>query len=319
MEPVLPNFQTIRDAQACIRNQLPVTPVIQAWDLEDEVGQALWLKLENLQRTGSFKSRGALNWLLTADQSELDNGLITVSAGNHALALAWAARQRQVAVTVVMPEGSSPMKVRGTRALGAEVILHGHINEAVERCHQLSKENRLTLVHPYNDPRIMAGQGTVGLELRQQAPEVRRVLCPIGGGGLISGIGLAMKALSPQLELIGIEPVGAATMHNAWQRDDAAASLATVNTWAASLAPAVVGEYTYKASRQVVDRIVTVSEGAIREATRRLLTQAHLYVEPGASVGLAALLEGQVEVNPAIPTALIISGGNMDPEQVSDC
>lgn len=319
MDPTLPDLQIIRDAQSRIHRYLDDTPTIQAPDLEAVVGQPLWLKLENVQRTGSFKTRGALNWLLTATEEELGQGLITVSAGNHALALAWAASRQRVPVTVVMPEGSSPMKVRGTRALGAEVIIHGRISQAVEYCHRLREKRRLTLVHPYNDPRIMAGQGTVGLELQQQAPAIRRVLCPIGGGGLISGVGIALKALCPELELIGVEPQGAATMHNAWEREDDSASLASVDTWAASLAPAAVGHYTYRASRQVVDRLVTVSEAGIREATRRLLTEGHVYVEPGASVGLAALLEGQVSVARDVPTALIISGANLDPEQVVDC
>lgn len=218
-----------------------------------------------------------------------------------------------------MPEGSSPLKISRTRALGAEVIVHGSIQQAVALCHEMRNDKGLTLVHPYNDVRIMAGQGTVGLELLRQRPDVDRVLCPIGGGGLISGLGLAIKAQRPEVELIGVEPEGAATMFNAWQQQDASASLDSVDTWAASLAPAVVGDYTFAASRQVVDRIVTVTEAGIREATRRLLTEARLYVEPGASVGLAALLEKQVPPAPDKAAVLIITGGNLDPEQVSQC
>lgn len=317
--PNLPDEALIAAAEARIRPLVPETPLLRAWDLEALLGQPLWLKCENLQRTGSFKVRGALNWLLTASERELDAGLVTVSAGNHAIALAWAAAMRQVPLTVVMPEGSSELKIRRTRALGAEVIVHGRIQQAVAHCHELRQRHGLTLVHPYNDVRIMAGQGTVGLELLRQQPELKRVLCPIGGGGLISGIGLAIKAARPDIELIGVEPEGAATMLNAWRQQDAGASLATVDTWAASLAPAVVGDCTYAASRQVVDRIVTVSEAGIREATRMLLTEARLYVEPGASVGLAAMLEQQVAVDPERATALVVTGGNLDLEQVSRC
>ncbi|MGF2686846.1 threonine ammonia-lyase [Marinobacter sp. DUT-3] len=317
--PTLPGQSQILEAEQRIRPHLGETPLLNIPDLDAAMGQSLGLKCESLQRTGSFKVRGALNWLLTASEDELKAGLVTVSAGNHAVGLAWAAAMQDVPLTVVMPEGSSPLKIRRTRALGAEVIVQGSIQQAVALCHELRDEKGLTLVHPYNDVRIMAGQGTVGLELLRQLPDVDRVLCPIGGGGLISGLGLAIKAQRPEVELIGVEPEGAATMFNAWQKQDASASLDSVNTWAASLAPAVVGDCTYAASRQVVDRIVTVTEAGIREATRRLLTEARLYVEPGASVGLAALLENQVAPEPEKTTVLIITGGNLDLEQVSQC
>jgi threonine dehydratase len=315
----LPDEHVIASAEARLRPELPETPLLRIPDLDSAVGQPLWLKCENFQRTGSFKVRGALNWLLTATDEELDNGLVTVSAGNHALALAWAAARRQARLRVVMPEGSSPLKIRRTRALGAEVIIHGTIHEAVAHCYQLQERYGLTLVHPYDDPRIMAGQGTIGLELLRQQPDLKRILCPIGGGGLISGIGLAIKARRPDIELIGVEPAGAATMSNAWQKEDADASLDAVNTWAVSLAPARVGKHTYAASRQVVDHIVTVSEASIREATRYILTQARLYGEPGGCAGLAALLDGKVATEPGTSTAIILCGGNLDLEQVHLC
>lgn len=317
--PTVPDESRILEAEQRIRPYLGETPLLHVPDLDAALGQSLGLKCENLQRTGSFKVRGALNWLLTASEDELRAGLVTVSAGNHAIGLAWAAAMRKVPLTVVMPEGSSPLKIRRTRELGAKVIVHGGIQQAVALCHEKRDREGLTLVHPFNDVRIMAGQGTVGLELLRQCPDVERVICPIGGGGLISGLGIALKAHRPDIELIGVEPEGAATMSNAWQRQDAGAVLESVDTWAASLAPAVVGDHTYAASRQVVDRIVTVSEEGIREATRRLLTQARLYVEPGASVGLAALLESRVPSAPDKVTALIITGGNLDLEQVSRC
>ena len=252
-KPTLPDESGILEAERRIRPYLGETPLLQVPDLDATMGQPLGLKCESFQRTGSFKARGALNWLLTASADELEAGLVTVSAGNHAIGLAWAAAMQDVPLTVVMPEGSSPLKIHRTRALGAEVIVHGNIQQAVARCHELRDNSGLTLVHPYNDVRIMAGQGTVGLELLRQQPDVDRILCPIGGGGLISGLGLAIKAQKPEVELIGVEPEGAATMFNAWHKQDASASLDSVDTWAASLAPAVVGNCTYAASRQVVD------------------------------------------------------------------
>lgn len=314
----LPDAEAIRAAEVRIGDLIEATPMVAAYDLGDELGQPLWFKAENLQRTGSFKVRGALNWIRTASPEELAGGLITVSAGNHALALAWAAAQVGVAVTVVMPEGSSPLKVRGTRAFGAEVILHGDIHQAVAYTHELRESRGLTLVHPYNDPRVMTGQGTVGLEILRQLPNTARILCPVGGGGLISGIGLAIRAQRPDIEIIGVEPAGAATMRNAWDQGDHRASLSHVDTIATSLAPAIVGEYTYAASRRVVDDVVTVGEDAIREATRRVITRGHLYVETGCSVGVAALLEGVVPVDPRRPTVAVLTGANMDPEQLRD-
>ncbi|TBW55455.1 threonine/serine dehydratase [Marinobacter halodurans] len=314
----IPDARAVHEAEARIRPYLSETPLLQVPDLDAVMGAPLHLKLESLQRTGSFKARGALNWVLTAEPEELHQGLVTVSAGNHALALAWAAAMREVPLTVVMPAGSSPLKVRGTEALGAKVIVQGTIQEAVAHCHRLRDESGLTLVHPYDDPRVMAGQGTVGLELLRQGPDIGRVLCPIGGGGLISGLGLALKAARPGIELIGVEPAGAPTMRHAWDCQDAAAALDRVDTWAASLAPAAVGENTYAASRKVVDDILTVSEASIRQATRHLLSSGHLLVEPGAAVGLAALIEHRFPAATG-DTVLVLTGANLDLDQVDRC
>lgn len=312
----LPSVAAVHAAAKRIADRVLETPCLRAWELGERVGQALWLKAESLQVTGSFKARGALNWVRTASAAEVERGLITVSAGNHALALAWAAAQRGARLTVLMPEGSSPLKIESARRLGAEVIVHGTIQQAVARTHELCREQGLTLVHPYDDPRVMAGQGTVALELLEQCPEVTRVLCPIGGGGLISGLGIVLKDARPSLELIGVEPAGAATMRNAWNHDDPAAALERIDTMAVSLAPAVVGRYTFAAARRYVDDVVTVGEDAIAEATRELLLRGRLYVETGAAVGLAALLEGVVATAPDRPTALILTGGNMDSSQL---
>ena len=312
----LPTLKEVSAAEQRIRTELPVTPAIPAFDLSASLGQPLHLKAENLQRTGSFKARGALNWVCSASQQELRPGLITVSAGNHALALAWSAKRAGVEVSVVMPEGSSPMKVEATRALGAEVIIHGAIQEAVAFTHQLREERDLTLVHPYDDPRIIAGQGTLGLELLRQVPAMARILCPIGGGGLISGIGLAVRTQRPDVELIGVEPVGAATMRNAWDHKDAAASLQRIETIAASLAPAIVGRYTYALARELVNEVVTVDDQAIREALRLMLSRGHLYAETGAVVGLAALLTGCVPPRAERTSVIIVTGGNMDLTQL---
>jgi len=315
MHPDAPlDVQDIKDAVGRIAPHLVGTPCFPCWELESgESAGPVWLKAENLQRTGSFKARGALNWLLTAPAHEHEPGLITVSAGNHAIALAWAARQRQTSLIVVMPAGSSPLKIEATERLGAKVIVEGDINAAVARTHELAQSSGRTLVHPYNDLRVMAGQGTVGLELLRQLPDLTRILCPIGGGGLISGLGVAVKAVKRDVDLIGVEPIGAATMLNAWSKQDWRARLSSVDTLASSLAPAVVGEHTYAVSRRVVDDIVTVDEEAIACATRRLALSAHLYAEPGAAVALAGLDACGAAAKSQGQTVLIITGGNMEP------
>lgn len=310
-----PDLTTIEQAEARIRHRIVETPALFAHDLSDYVGHPLWLKAENLQRTGSFKARGACNWISTATPDELAQGLVTVSAGNHALALAWACQGVNTSLTVVMPANASPIKVKGTRELGAEVRLEGDINQAVDLCRHLQQTQNRCLVHPYNDARVMAGQGTVALELVRQIPDFARVLCPVGGGGLISGIGIVLKAMRPDVTLIGVEPAGAATLANAWDKGRADAALASVETIAGSLAPAIVGPLTYAVSRRVVDQLVQVPEGAIAEATCLLMTKARLYCETGAAVGLAAVIAGVIPRSEA-PTVLLLTGGNMDLQQV---
>ncbi|MBB3190998.1 threonine ammonia-lyase [Halomonas cerina] len=310
-------LEHLQQAQARIADTLSPTPLVLDHALSDQLERRVWLKGELFQRTGAFKPRGALNWLRTARPEELAGGLGAVSAGNHALGLAWAARDAAVPVTIVMPENASPFKVAGSRALGAEVILHGDINEAWALMHRLVEERGLTLVHPYDDERIIAGQGTVGLEILEQAPEASVILCPIGGGGLIGGIGLAVAALRPSLTLIGVEPAGAASMAHAWSRGGPV-RLERVTTCAKSLAAALVGEHTYPLSRAHVHALAAVDEAAIHRAMRHLLYQAKLAAEPGAAVGVAALLEDTVALPPAGDIVVVITGGNLGREELED-
>lgn len=305
----------IQRAQARLADTLAPTPLVLDHALSDRLARRVWLKGELFQRTGSFKARGALNWLRTAGPKELTGGLGAVSAGNHALGLAWAARQAEVPVTIVMPENASPFKVAGSRDLGAEVILHGDINAAWALMHRLVEERGLTLVHPYDDARIMAGQGTVGLEILEQVPAASAILCPIGGGGLIGGIGVAAASLRPSLALLGVEPAGAASMAHAWARGGAH-RLAHVETCAKSLAAAIVGEHTYPLSRQHVRALATVDEAAIHRAMRHILYRNKLAAEPGAAVGVAALLEAAVALPPDGEVVVVITGGNLGRDEL---
>ncbi|WP_136066631.1 threonine ammonia-lyase [Modicisalibacter radicis] len=305
----------LQQARERILHRLSPSPIVDDAALSRRLGRPVRLKAELFQPTGSFKPRGSLNWLATAGDAELARGLGAVSAGNHALGLAWAAAERGVAVTIVMPEDASPFKVEGSRALGAEVILHGDINDAWALMHQLVERRGLTLVHPYDDPRIIAGQGSVGLEILEQVPRAATLLCPVGGGGLIAGIGIAAKALRPDIRLIGVEPSGAASMRAAFDHG-APCRLDRVATQAKSLGAAIVGEHTYPLARRYLDELVAVSESAIDAAMRHLLFEAKLLAEPGAAVGVAALLEDRVVLPQAGDIVVVITGGNLGGDEL---
>lgn len=304
-------FDEIERARERLADHLPPTPLLRAWDLERAAGTPLWLKAELFQRTGSFKPRGSLNWILSASTEERKRGLITFSAGNHAMALAWAAREAGMELTVLMPEGSSPMKVEATRAYGADVTLLGDIHEAIAKMQELREERDLLLVHPYDNLRVIAGQGTVGLEIVEQLPEVDLILCPVGGGGLVSGVAIAVRSRQPAVKVIGVEPEGAPTLQYAWDQGGPA-SLPKVETIAKSLGAAVAGEHTYALSREWVDGLVTVSDEEICAALRAMLWRGHLYAEPGGVVGLAALLAGRVPLAGRERPVAIVTGGNLD-------
>ena len=310
-------YQDILDAARRIAGVLAPTPLVAPPDLAQALGRQVWLKLESLQRTGSFKSRGALNWVLTASDAELAPGLITVSAGNHALALAWAAAYRQVPVTVVMPEGSSPMKVEAGRALGARVILHGEINETLAYMEALRRERGLMLVHPYDDARVIAGQGTVGLEIQAQQPQADWVLVPVGGGGLVSGAALALKHQRPGVRVIGVETEGAPTLRRAWDAGRPV-RLESARSLAPSLGAAIAGEKAYRLSRRYVDDIVLVPESALADAMRLCLRQARVFAEPGAVVGLAALICGAFKPPAEDRVVVVVTGGNTSVSELGE-
>lgn len=307
----LPTYDDICAASERIGDAVPRTPLVRAWGLDELAKQPVYLKCESLQVTGSFKPRGALNWIRTASRDELDRGLVTISAGNHALGLAWAAQQAGANVKVVMPEGSSPVKVDATRRYGAEVILHGDINAAMARLDEIIEEEGRVLVHPFNNPRVMAGQGTVGLEIIDDLPDVGEVLCPVGGGGLISGMAIALKTINPDIRVIGLEPEGAATLRRAWDHGGPV-RLDKVETIAASLGASLAGELTYAASREWVDDILTVSEADIMQGVCETFTRCKLFAEPGAVLGVSAMLKQRFTTSSNEPVLAIITGGNMD-------
>lgn len=305
------SLEDIRRAREVIAGRVHRTPLVTSAQLGRRTGTRLFLKAENLQKTGSFKPRGVLNKLHRLTPAEKRRGLITISAGNHAQALAYGAAAEGLRCTVVMPEGASATKVAASRAYGAEVLVGGTMHEAFERVYELRDARGLTLVHPFDDPLIIAGQGTVGLEILDDLPEADVVLVPIGGGGLISGIAAAIKGARPSARVIGVEPEGAPTLTEAL-RAGGPARLASVATIADGLTAPMAGEHTLAHVRALVDDVVLVSEDDLARAVGAVLQFAKLLAEPAGAAGVAALLGGRVAVPAEARVVAVLSGGNVD-------
>jgi threonine dehydratase len=276
-------------------------------------GAPVWLKAELFQRIGAFKPRGAFNRLHAMSAEERSRGVITISAGNHAQALALAASYEGVDALVLMPADASPAKVAATRGYGATVDLESSDSmHALERMRAFSSESGRVIVHPYDDALVIAGQGTVGLEMLDDVPDLDTVIVPIGGGGLIAGIATVVKALSPRARVIGVEPELSASMRAAL---DAGHPVPAVPgpTIADALRAPVAGDITYAICAHLLDDVVLVSDDQIRDAMRLIYTRAKLACEPGAAVGAAALLAGRIDVSGSHGVGLVISGGNVAP------
>jgi threonine dehydratase len=300
-----------------IRPHVHETPVVTSTRLGNRAGGIhLVLKCESMQRTGSFKARGALNAMMQLSHAEKAKGVVTVSAGNHAMGLAWAAGLVGSDAIAVMPEGASRSKIEATEGYGGKVeIAPGEKKNAFDRAQQIASEGRV-MVHPFEDARVAAGQGTVALELMAQCKDLDVVVVPIGGGGLISGIAVAIKSERPDVRIIGVEPVGAATMRASL--DAGSPQQIQVKTVADGLAAPVVGANTLQAVQQHVEDVVLVSDDEIIAAMRDLIGTAKLVVEPAAAAGVAALLTGKIKVDRGSRVAVIVSGGNIDIERLKE-
>jgi threo-3-hydroxy-L-aspartate ammonia-lyase len=271
-----------------------------------------WLKPENLQPIGAFKIRGAMNAVGALPAAGRNRGLITHSSGNHGRAVAWAAREYGVPAVIVMPDTTPEVKVRGVRALGAEVVLVP-VAEREVRAETIATERRLALVPPFDHPDVIAGQGTVGLEIVEDLPDIDTVLVPVSGGGLISGIAVAVKALRPSVRVVAVEPELAADLAEgirlgrrvSWEQ------ARTGRTVADALRVPSVGELTWRHIEALVDDVLTVTEDEILAAMARLATDARIVAEPSGAVSVAAALNRPGAVNGR--TVAVVSGGNVDP------
>ena len=293
------------------------TPLVTSQQLGDLCGVRLRFKAEMFQKTGSFKPRGMLNSLHLLDEEAKERGVITMSAGNAAQALAFASAQLGIAATVVMPQGASRSKAAATEGYGARVLLHGGMHDLLPKVQQLQRDEGLTFVHPFDDLGLIAGHGTLGLELLEDGPAPDVVIVPVGGGGLLSGVAAALKQKRPATRVIGVEPEGAAAMTRSLETG-VPERIEDVQTLADGLAAPFAGEHTLRHVQRFVDEVVLVSDGEIRESLRLILERCKLLAEPAAAASFAALLHGRLQVTPGSQVVCVLSGGNVDRSLLRD-
>ncbi|WP_203530660.1 threonine ammonia-lyase [Thermaerobacter sp. PB12/4term] len=304
------DLAAIQEAARTIAGFVHRTPLLGSAAFSELAGADVFLKLENLQKTGSFKVRGAFNRLSRLDAAARARGVICASAGNHAQGVALAGSRLGIPVTVVMPETAPTTKVVATRGYGAEVILHGEgYDGAYDLACRLAEERGLTFIHAFDDPLVVAGQGTVGLEILEDLPDVDTVVVPVGGGGLIAGIAIALKARRPGVRVVGVQPQEAPALARAYVTGRLE-PVERARTIADGLAVKTPREMTFRLIRRYVDGMVTVSEEEIARAILLLLERAKLVVEGAGAAALAALLSGKIPE--AGRVAVVVSGGNID-------
>ena len=308
----LADFQAVRDR---IAPHIKHTPLLTSRQLSEATGYDVRLKAELFQRVGSYKIRGPLNKFAQMSDEQKRRGVVCSSAGNHAQGVALAAKLHGIRAVVCMATNATPSKIAATRAYGAEVVLHGTIwDEANEKAKELVRDEGLTYVHPFDDEQLIAGQGTVGLEIVQDWPEVDAVVVPIGGGGLISGVSMAVKSHHPKARVIGVESSDGPAM----QRSLAAGRLETIecNTVIDGLRVRRAGEINFNVVQRFVDEIVALPDSQIFDAMLWVMERCKLVVEGAAAAPVGALLQGLVKLPPGSKVVAILSGGNVNLDQL---
>ena len=301
----------IEEARRVLEGVAIRTPMEESRWLSAVAGGPVALKCENLQRTGSFKPRGAYVRISRLSAEERAHGVVAASAGNHAQGVALAAQLLGIKATVFMPEGAPIPKEKATRGYGAEVIFHGrYLDDALVEARAFAERTGAVLIHPFDHADIVAGQGTAGLEILEQAPDVETVLVPTGGGGLLAGVAIAVKALRPDVRVIGVQASGAAAYPASLEQGRPVA-LTTMKTMADGIAVGLPGDVTFAAVRDHVDEIITVSENALSRAVLAVLERAKMLVEPAGAAAVAAVMEAPHTFR--TPAVAVLSGGNVDP------
>ncbi len=307
------NLSDIRAARRRIRSGVIRTPCPESIPLSEITGSRIVCKLDNFQRTGSFKERGARNALLRLPKSSRSRGVVAASAGNHALGLAYHGKLLGIPVTVVMPKFAPLIKITTCQRLGARVVLHGDdFSEARAEADRLVSSEGLAYVHGFDDPDIIAGQGTLGLEILEQVPDVDVIICPVGGGGLLAGVCVAVKALRPRVKVIAVESVATGNLSSA-MKAGRPVRVPRRATLADGLATLCVGERSFGLIRGRVERVVRVEEKWISLAILRMLELEKTVVEGAAATPLAAMMSGQIRGLAGKRVALVVCGGNIDP------
>jgi threonine dehydratase len=313
--PVYVSAEQFDAARVRVDEHAHHTPLLTSSLLDSETGLDVHLKAEVLQRTGSYKIRGALNKIGLLSEEQRARGVICSSAGNHAQGVALAAALNRVKATVVMATNATPSKIAATRAYGAEVVLHGNIwDEANEEAKRLVDKHGYTFVHPFDDIDLIAGQGTVGLEIADDLPDATLVVVPIGGGGLISGVSQAIKLRVPSARVIGVESSGAPAMHDSLEAGRVV-TLDSVATTADGLRVRRVGDLTFRIVRDYVDDVVLVSEDEIRDSILWCMSRLKVVVEGAAAATVAAVRWRRTGAAPGTRVVCVLSGGNLDTDQ----
>jgi threonine dehydratase len=313
----LVSLDLIKEAHERIRSVVVRTPLYHAAALSEELEAKVLLKLESLQRTGSFKIRGAYNFVAQIPEEMRSCGVITYSSGNHAQAVALAAQLHGIRAVVVMPVNAPQIKRDGAARLGAEVILEGTTStERRVRAESIAAEENLTIVPPYDALGIIAGQGTTGLEIAEESEDFEVLLAPIGGGGLCSGCAAAIRRLRPNVKIVGVEPVGGASMKAALDAGEPV-TLPQVDSIADGLLPVRSGDRTFAHVREFVDQVVLVEDDEIREAAKFLFVHERVVVEFSGAATVAALRSGRIE-SAGRTVAAVVSGGNVDPGMIAN-
>ena len=306
----LVDLQQVREARERIRPVARMTPLL---DVSSAAGRPLWLKCESLQPSGAFKIRGAYNMVARLSDEQRRRGVITYSSGNHGQAMALAARTLGAPAVVVMPTTAPAVKVEGARGFGAEIILEGTTSaERRARAEAEATERGLTMVPPFDHEWIIAGQGTVGLEIVEQRPDVDVIVVPVGGGGLVSGVAAAVKQIAPHVRVVGVEPSGAAAMQASLEAGRPV-TLPSTHSIADGLMPVRPGDLTFAHVQAYVDAVVTVDDSAIAEAVRWTFLEAKVVAEPSGAATIAAVRSGALDavLSTHGPVVAIISGGNV--------
>ncbi len=313
----IPTYQDLLAAAVRIEGKVLRTPLVFSDPLSRLVGSDVYLKLESLQPGGSFKFRGATNAVVTLTEVERRKGVVAASSGNYGTALALAAQRAGIGATIVLPDNAPSVKVERIRKAGATIIRHGtHYGDSEQKAGELGDEG-LILIHPFDDPRVVAGQGTVALEISQDAPkDLDTAIVPVGGGGLISGVALGFKYTRPGVEIVGVEPAAAPSLTAALKAGKPV-PIEPLPTCADGLSPRFTGEISFEVAQERISRVLLLTEDELMEGSRYCFRELKLVVEPSGAAGVAALISGKLEAKQG-SIAGVVSGSNLDRKYFPD-